>query len=355
MDLTRFLQELSEAGGVSGREEEATVVIEKFFTSGPGKGWVTDFRRDRLGNLILRKKGEGGEKAPKIMFAAHQDEIGLIVTEVKEGFLRFSTVGGIDQRVLPGQEVLIHAREEVPGIIGATPPHLQTPDEHEQAIKIEDLVIDTGLPGEKAEEIISVGDFVSIDRKLISLKNSTVSGKALDDRAGVAVLLQIAEELQKLKHQADVYLVATVQEEVGLRGALTSAYGIIPDLGIAIDVTHGKMPGLSDEDAYELGKGPVLVIGPQVHPQLFASLQRIAEESGVKYQVEPSTRPGGTDAFALQIARAGVATALLSIPLRYMHTSVETVSLSDLREAGRLLAGFVVTVDGEFVEGLSCF
>ena len=279
MDLTRFLQEISESSGVSGREEETTVVIEKFFTSGPEKFGSVSVVTVRSRSCV-KKAGKA-----KIMFAAHQDEIGLIVTEIKEGFLRFSTVGGIDQRVLPGQEVLIHAREEVPGIIGATPPHLQTPDEHEQAIKIEDLVIDTGLSRAKAEELISVGAFVSIDRSLISLKNSAVSGKALDDRAGVAVLLQIAEELQKLKHQADVYLVATVQEEVGLRGALTSAYGIIPDLGIAIDVTHGKMPGLSDEDAYELGKGPVVVIGPQVHPKLFTSLQRVAEEKGVKCKV----------------------------------------------------------------------
>lgn len=355
MNLARFLEELTESGGVSGREENATDVIEKFFTNGEGKGWITDLRRDRLGNLILHKKGEGSENPHKIMFAAHQDEIGLIVTEVKEGFLRFSTVGGIDQRVLPGQEVLVHAKEEVPGVIGATPPHLQTVDERERAIKTEDMLIDTGLSPEKAAQVIAVGDFVSIDRKLLSLKNSVFSGKALDDRAGVAVLLQIAEDLQKLKHQADVYLVATVQEEVGLRGALTSAYGITPDLGIAIDVTHGKIPGLSDEEAYELGKGPVVVIGPQVHPKLFARLQSVAEEHGIKHQIEPSTRPGGTDAFALQIAQAGVATALLSIPLRYMHTSVETVSAADIRESGRLLAEFVATIDADFLEGLNCF
>ena len=355
MNLGRFLQELSESGGVSGREESASQVIQDFFTTGAGKGWVTDLRRDRLGNLILYKKGEGGESSPRVMFAAHQDEIGLIVTALHEGFLRFSTVGGIDQRVLPGQEVIIHGKEKILGIIGAASPHLQNPGEREKSVKIEDLLIDTGLSQKRAGEVIAIGDFISIDRKFVSLKNSVYSGKALDDRAGVAILVEIARRLQNLRHQADVYLVATVQEEVGLRGAFTSAYGLTPDLGIAIDVTHGKMPGLSDEEAFELGNGPVIVLGPQVHPKVFARLKETAEANGVKYQIEPSTRPGGTDAFALQIAEAGVATGLLSIPLRYMHTSVETVDERDIRESGRLLAKFTAALDEGFMEGLKCF
>ena len=168
-------------------------------------------------------------------------------------------------------------------------------------------------------------------------------------------MLTALQELKDVQHQADLYTVATVQEEVGVRGATTSTYGVVPDIGIAIDVCHGTMPGVSKEDSAELGAGVAIGFGPHVHPELFSELKDIADEHEIDYQIEASNTPHGTDAFAIQVTRAGIPTALLSIPLRYMHTSVETISYQDIKRAGRLLARFIRDLDAEFVEGLQCF
>lgn len=354
MKLEQLLADLTSAPGVSGREHRIASILTAFFDSGDARDWVTDIRVDALGNLIMHKAGNS-PNPPKVMFAAHMDEIGLIVTEVKDGFLRFAPVGGVDVRVLLSQEVVVHGRRDVPGIIGAKPPHIQDSDERSQSVRIEDMVIDTGLTPAELEAQICVGDFVTIRRDLIALMNSNYSGKALDDRAGVVSLVECLRRLSGFAHAADVYCVATTQEEVGLRGALVSAFGVEPDVGIAIDVTHGTIPGLADHEAFDLGKGPTLAIGPQVHPKVLEALKAAAEEAGVKYQMEPSPYPGGTDTYAIQMVREGIPTALVSIPLKYMHTSVETVSIKDVQETGRLLAQFVVGLDSRFVEGLKCF
>lgn len=351
MKSTSLLTKLTEATGVSGREDGAASIILDFFTHGEGREWVSDLRRDKLGNIILYKKGLG-ETPAKIMFAAHMDEIGLIVTDIEEGFLRFSSIGGIDQRVLVGQEVIVHGKKDLLGIIGAKPPHIQTPDERGKSIKIQDMTIDLGLSQEKAESLVKIGDSITIKRKFCQLKNSLCSGKAMDDRAGVVALVECLKRLKDLRHQVDVYCVVTVQEELGVRGAFVSSYGVNPDIGVAIDVTHGEMPGLPDYEAFKLGEGPVIVTGPQMHPKVFEKLKEAAKCGNVKYQIEAEVTPRGTDAYAIQVAQAGVASGLVSIPLRYMHTSVETLSLEDLRETGRLLAEFVMEINSEFVGGL---
>lgn len=353
MKLDQFLERLCTSSGVSGRERIVSSIVADLFASDEAKGWTTEVRSDALGNLVIRKAGSSPQ-APKVMFAAHMDEIGLIVTEVKDQFLRFDSVGGIDVRVLLGQEVVVHGRRDVPGIIGAKPPHIQDENERNSSVKIEDMAIDTGLSADELAAQVCVGDFVSIRRDLIALRNSHWSGKALDDRAGVAALVECLRRLNGYSHAADVYCVATVQEEVGLRGALVSTYGIDPDVGIAIDVTHGSMPGVDDSEAYELGKGPVLAIGPQVHPLVLERLKTAADEAGVRYQTEPSPNPRGTDTYAMQMVRDGVPTGLVSIPLKYMHTSVETACLRDILDTGRLLAQFVIGLDSDFVEGLTC-
>ncbi len=354
MNLETLLTELSNAAGISGREDRAAQIITDLFTQGEGVQWITDFSRDRLGNIILRKQGQGTHP-PRLMLAAHLDEIGLIVSEIDQGFLRFSTVGGIDQRVLLGQEVIVHGRENLPGIIGAKPPHLQEPEEKNKAVKLQDLMIDLGLPEEKVRALVQIGDPVTFRRDCCALKNGLYTGKAMDDRAGVVAMVDCLRRLKDLHHQAEVAAVVTVQEELGVRGAFVSSYGLNPDLGIALDVTHGEMPGLTEYEAFKLGKGPVIVTGPQVHPQIFKTLKEAAEAANIKYQVEAEVTPRGTDAYALQIARAGVATGLVSIPLRYMHTAVETVSLKDLTETSRLLAEFIMRIDRAFVEGLKCY
>ncbi|AZR72834.1 aminopeptidase [Anoxybacter fermentans] len=351
MKLEKFLAQLTEIPGVSGYEGRMGDLIGQAFSP-----YVDEIRKDNLQNLIALKKGEG-ENCPSIMLAAHMDEIGLMVAKIEEkGFLRITSIGGVDERTILAQEVTVHGKKPLYGIVGAKPPHLQEPDERKKAVKMEDLYVDCGLPEEKIRELVRVGDPITVNREYTSLHNKRAAAKALDDRAGVAVILEVFKELQYLKHTVDVYGVATVQEEVGTRGAFTSTYGIMPDLGIAIDVGFGHMPGiLNKEDTINLGKGAAIGIGPHVHPKIFKKLKELADELKISYQLEPSPYPGGTDAYAIQITRSGVPTGLISIPLRYMHTSVETLDLEDIRTAARLLAQFIARIDHEFVEGLKCF
>ncbi len=346
-----LLKLLSETNGVSGYEGNPAEIIEDNF-----KPYCNELKKDKLGNLYGVKWAPAPEKAPTVMLAAHMDEIGLMVTRIEEGgFLRFTSVGGIDPRTMPAQEVVVHGVKALPGLIGAKPPHLTSSEDRKKALKLNELFIDTGLSEEEVKKIVSVGDMITIKRNFISLHNDFVAGKSLDDRAGVIMIYQVLKELEYLKHNVNLYAVATVQEEVGVRGATTSAYSIDPDIGIAIDVCHATMPGVDEEDAAEMGKGPAVGFGPHVHHKLFKKIKEVAEETNLNYQVQPSPRPGGTDAFAIQVARSGVASGLISIPLRYMHTSVETLDLNDIKQGGQLLARFISRIDNDFVEGLKCY
>lgn len=351
MDVKEFFRTLSEASGISGYEQDVAEPIKKACL------WADEIRTDKLGNVIMLKKGHGSEPRPKIMLAAHMDEIGLIITKIeKDGFLRFSTIGGFDQRVLLGQEVVVHSKTALTGVIGAKPPHVQAAGEQSKAVKLEDLFIDVGYDTqEQVQELVRIGDLATIKREVVGLQGSLLAGKAFDDRAGVAAIFECFKVLAELKHEADVYGVATVQEEVGLRGAVTSTYGIVPDLGIAIDVGFGDSPGLQESETIKLSQGPGIAIGPHVHPKVYARMVETAKEWNISYSLDPSPSPGGTDAYAIQVARAGVATILLSIPLRYMHTPIETLDYEDVKRTGRLMALFIAGLDNEFVEGLTCF
>jgi putative aminopeptidase FrvX len=351
VDIKQVFRTLSEASGVSGCEAELAQHIQEACP------WADELRTDKLGNLIMLKKGQSPGPRPKVMLAAHMDEIGLIVTKIEEdGFLRFSTIGGFDQRVLLAQEVVVHGKQKLTGVIGAKPPHIQTQGEQRKAVKMEDLFIDIGLDSaEQAGQVVQVGDLVTIKRGVSDLQGSFMAGKAFDDRAGVAAILECFKALSTITHTADVYGVATVQEEVGLRGAVTSTYGITPDIGIAIDVGFGDSAGLPDTGTIKLSQGPGIGIGPHVHPKLLERMVETAQEWNISYSLDPTPNPGGTDAYAIQVARAGAATILLSIPLRYMHTPVETLDYQDIQRTGRLMALFIAGLDHEFVEGLTCF
>ena len=348
-DIKKLIKELSEKSAVSGQERGAFDLVKGFLSH-----YSDEVRTDPLDNLIARKTGTG--KDIKIMLAAHLDEIGLMVKSIDEkGFLKFATIGGIDPRTLPAQEVIINGSEDLPGVIGVMPPHLLSKDKRKKAHKIEDLYIDTGLNPEEVKKNINIGDTVTIKRELTYLENDFVSGKALDDRAGVLMMLETARELDKIKHESDVFFVATSQEEIGIKGSETAAYDLFPDVGIAIDVCHGQMPGVDRGDASEMAKGPVVAFGPHVHPDIYQLITETAEERSIPCQKEPSTTPYGTDAASIQIARSGVATALISIPLRYMHTSVEVISLQDVKSGAQLLARTIAEIDQDFLEGLTCY
>ena len=350
METKQALQRLADARGVTGYESAAGDVVESVF-----EGLVDEIRRDRLGSVIMLKKGRNHQPAARIMVAAHVDEIGMIVSKIEdEGFLRIWMMGGVDRRILPSMEVTVHGKRDIPGVIGAIPPHLQDPSKKDKPWKWEELAVDCGMPGEELRNLVRVGDVISFNRSSVELSNSRISGKSMDDRAGVAVMFECARELSRLSHDADVFFVATVQEEVGYGGGITATFGVMPDIGIAIDVGHAAMPGLPDYKVLKMGGGPAISFGPHVHPNIFARLKEVAGDRGIPYQLEVGTNPRGTDAYAMQMTRAGVATGLISIPLRYMHTSVETLAMDDVKKSGQLLAYFAASVDAQFKEGLTC-
>jgi endoglucanase len=349
VEIVPLLKSLSEASGVSGYEDQVRGIVHDTFRT-----CADEVRADAMGNLIALKRGQlGSEPRRRIMLAGHMDEIGLIVTELEKGFIRFTQVGGFDVRTLMGQEVVVHGRQPLPGIIGSRPPHVLSAEERKKPAPMDKLFIDVGLGQEALQEAVRVGDLITIRRPFTELKGGLVSGKAFDDRAAVAAIAVCLDTLRTLRHEWDVYGVATVQEEVGLRGAITSTYGIAPDAGIAIDVGFGKQPGVGPEDAIELNKGPALAFGPYLHPVLFAELQRVAKEHEIPFQTEVVPGGTGTDASAIQVTRAGVPTALLSIPLRNMHTPIETLAVKDLARTGRLMAYTIAGLDEGFYERLA--
>lgn len=357
MELFETLQRLSETAGPSGQEEAIAEVIAEIW-----QPYVDSVRRDRVGNLIAVKRGsQSGEEGDRrrLLIAAHMDELGLVVRKIEKaessgyGFLRVSAVGGVDTRHLYGQQVTVHGRQPLRGLIGALPSSMLDDKTGSRTYDFDELVVDVGLPLDELEEVVSVGDFVSFYQPLRRLLNDRVAGKALDNRASVAALTVCLDYLQGRKHDWDLVAVATAQEETRLLGAYTSAFSERPDAAIAVDVTFGKGPGASSGSVFELADGPALGLGPNVHPGLYKQLKAAAEALEMKVHTDPHGRASGTDAYGLQIAREGVPTGLVGIPLRYMHTMVETVALDDVQRSGRLLGEFVARLDARFLDDIA--
>ncbi|MBK8984574.1 MAG: M20/M25/M40 family metallo-hydrolase [Chloroflexi bacterium] len=348
MDTFKLLKTLCETDAPSGYEAQIAPIVQELWE--PYTDAVTT---DRVGSLIAIKHGRAPEPRPRLLLAAHMDEIGLMVTQVVEqggnGFLRVTNVGGIDRRQVYAQLVTVHGRKELPGVIGCLPPHLLPDDRSDKAYGYEDLVIDLGLPLAEVAANVAIGDYVSFRQPLRKLLGQRVSGKALDNRASVAAVTICLEYLHGRTHDWDVVAVATAQEETRLLGAYTSAFSQRPDAAIAIDVTFGKGPATNDENTFELGSGPTLDIGPNVHPGIYKALQEAAESLEMNVNTGTHSRYSGTDAFGLQIARDGIPTGLVGIPLRYMHTVVESVDIKDVERTGRLLGEFIIRLDTEFI------
>lgn len=349
MDAIKLLRDLSQASGVSGYEDEACAVARQAF-----EPYADALRTDALGNLIALKRGTCPEGAParSIMLAAHIDEIGLMVTGFENGFIRVTRVGGVDARTIIGQEVIVHGARPLPGLIGNRPPHVLPPEEREKPVPWENIFVDIGLPDEKVKELVRVGDLITLRRDFLELAEGYVSGKAFDDRAGVVSLAICLEALCGMRHAWDVYVVATTQEEVGLRGAMVSAYGVAPDIAIAVDVDFGTQPGVGEDEAVPLDSGPVITRGPNIHPLMHERLVSTATSLELPHCVTVEAGATGTDAWAIQVARQGIPTGLLGIPLRYMHTTVETACIRDIMRTGRLMAHFIAGVDEEFAAKL---
>ncbi len=290
--------------------------------------------------------------SPRVMFAGHYDEIGFQISHIDDqGFLWIQALGGWDPQIAQGQRVQIMTKRGiVRGVIGKVAIHLQTPEQRKKVSEIKDLWVDIGAKDKKdAEKRVEIGDPLVVAYGFEELANGIAAGRAFDDRAGAFVILEAAKQLAKLNPKAEIHAVATVQEEIGLRGATTAAYGIDPDIGIAVDVTfatdHPNMAeAMKRENLIELGKGPVLTRGPNINAKLFDLLVKTAKAEKIPYQINAEPRGTGTDANALQLNRSGVTTALVSIPLRYMHSPCELISLSDLEQCAKLLAKTVAKI-----------
>ncbi len=320
---------------VTGFESAASNEMKNIFAPFCDKAWVDPFY-----NVIGYKKGCSTDNK-KVMITAHYDQVGLIVTGYeKSGFLRVSNMGGIDPKSLLACEVTIHGKEDIFGVIGAKPPHLLSKKEIEKNVKITGLFIDTGLSDEKLKETITIGDPVTIRSPFVKLKNGCLAGRSLDNRCGIAVLVLLMEHLKNIPHENDVYVVATVQEESGLLGAISSSYVMEPDVAIVIDVCHGDMPETEKERTFPLGKGVPVGIGPAFHKKLTKALLWFAEEKEIPVQLCIEQGDPGTEAWAIQVSRLGIATLEVCIPLRYMHTGAELVYEKDIERAASLVAGY---------------
>ena len=364
MNSFDLLQTLCETPGPSGFEGDIAAVIQEIW-----EPLTDEISVDRTGSLAARRKGKGniseaGDRRPTIMLAAHMDELGLMVTHLLEhngnGFLRIINLGGVDWRQTAAQRVVVHgfdpdtgAPKNLPGVIGNLPGWM-LPTEHQgKPYSYETLVIDTGLPYDTLSRYVSVGNAVSFDRPLHKLQGKRVTGKALDNRCSVAIVTICLEQLASRTHHWDVLAVATAQEETGLLGAFNSANTFKPDIAIAIDVTFGNGPLASDERTFKLGDGPVVGHMPDTHIGVRNGLKDAAKRIDMKVQNEYGARPGGTDAYNLQIAAEGIPTGIIGVGLRYMHTMTEHIDMRDVERTGRLLAEYITSLNDKTISDMS--
>ncbi len=325
--MKELVKQLSQTYGPSGHEEQIREVIKSLV-----EPYCDELTTDTLGNLIAHKKGPGA----KIMLAAHMDEIGVMITDVDDqGFLRFTRVGGLSPHLLLGQRMVF--ANGVVGVFG----HEKLDDIKD--LKFDKMYLDIGARSkEEALNRVNLGDVAVFDRELAAA-GDILTGKALDNRAGCAVLIKTLQELAAGPN--DIYAVFTVQEELGTRGAKTSAYGIEPDLGLAVDVTLVGDTPKAPTNAVCLGKGPTIKVKDALvmaHPQVKQALVEVAKSNAIPYQFE-ILDTGGTDAGPIHLSKSGVRSGGVSVPCRYVHTPTEMVSLTDLEHAVSLLKAFLVT------------
>jgi tetrahedral aminopeptidase len=335
-----FLHDIVNAVSPTGYEHAAQKVFRKYM-----EGIADEIRTDSHGNVIAVLNPGG---SPRIMLAGHCDELGFQISYVDDdGFLYFLPLGGHDQGIVPGRRVTIHAAQgPVPGVIGKKPIHLMTEEERKSPSEIKKLWIDIGARTKKrAFELVRIGDPVTYNETLAELDGGLAVARGFDDKIGVFAVGHVLGLLaQKGPVAAAVYAVSTVQEEIGMRGATTAAFGIDPAVGIAVDVTFATdHPSMEKKELGEIriGAGPAIGRGPNISHRVFDRLAAAAASEEIPYQVEALNRATGTDANVIQLTRAGVATGLVSVPNRYMHTPAELISLEDAERTAHLLAAFV--------------
>lgn len=347
-ELLPFLKSLLSVPGLSGYEAPVARLIEAAW-----RPLADELSLSQLGSLHAFKQGAGVEPRPSVMLAAHMDAIGLMVTGIEDGFLRITPIGEVDPRILPGQPVVVHAREDLPGVVAMPHARLLPPGEGNGVVDFPHLFVDLGLLPSEVADLVRIGDPVSFGREPVEMSGETLSGHSIDNRASVAALTLCLQELGSSSHAWDIWAVATVQEEINFGGAVASAFQLQPDLGIAIDTTFGKGPGANGWQTFPIGQGPTLGHGPNIHPYLFKRFKGLAERLDIPCATEIMPTSSGTDGMALQVSAAGIPTFVMSIPIRYMHTPVELVALNDIQQAGRLLAEFIASLEPDFLNAIS--
>lgn len=343
-----MLEQIIKTPSPSGYEYQVQEIVREYAAD-----FADDVRTDSHGNVIVVKNPD----APiRVMLAGHCDQIGLIVQYIDDkGFIYVQSLGGWDPQVLIGQRMNVWAKNgPIFGIIARKPIHLLTDEERKQVPKLKDLWLDIGAKDkEQAAKLVRVGDAITVELEFREMQNNRVASPAMDDKSGLWVVMEALRRVNKKKLNCALFAVSTVQEEVGLRGAKTSAFGIDPHVGVAVDVTFSTdCPTIKAEEEGDisLGKGPVIHRGPNMNPIVVDRLIDAAGKNDISYQLAASGRPTGTDANAIQVNRAGVAAGLVSIPNRYMHSPVEMISLDDIDQAADLLARFAegITTDADF-------
>lgn len=333
METEQRLERLCAIGAPSGFEGPAVEAAKALLEPLMDEVWI-----DRLGNLIgVRRCGKPGAK--KLLLDAHLDEVGLTVTGMEEGFLRFAAIG-VDARMLPDREVTVLADPPLRGVVACLPPHVLSAEDREKAPKVEELFIDVGLSQEEAERRIPLGTPVVYCSNFLRLGERQLCSKSMDDRACFEALLRTAELLQGRELDVDLYLLGSTREEVGGMGAKVVTQAVTPDCCVAVDVTFGVTPDTSKEEAMVMGGGPAVGIGPNCTRWMVRRLLNAAERESIPVQKEVMEGSSGTNGWGMQICNEGVATAVVSIPLKYMHTPVETVERADIEDTARLLAAF---------------
>jgi endoglucanase len=340
-----LLQQLVETGGPSGFEQPVQAIFRR-----EAARYADQVTTDILGNVNATLNPDG---RPRLMFAGHADEIGFLVRYVSdEGYIYFAPVGGWDPEIVVGQRVTIHtATGPMRGVIGKRAIHLMDEEDRKKRSELHTLWIDVGLEGRAAvEERVSIGDPITMSQRFERLQGDLATAKSFDNRMAVFIILETLRLLHGRGLYASIHGVSTVQEEIGLRGARTSSYGVDPLVGIALDVCHAvDYPDADKRKVGDiaLGRGPVIVRGANINPRVFELLVRAAQEEGIPHQIEAAPGGTGTDANAMQLNKAGMATGLVAVALRYMHTPCEVLSLADLENASRLCAAFATRVTHE--------
>ncbi len=348
MDIREALFDLCGLAGPSGFEGAVAKKAAELLSPLMDEAYI-----DRFGNAVgVRRSKTPGAK--KILWDAHLDEIGLMVTGVEDGYLRFRTVGGVDPRMLPDRELTVLCLPPLLGIVTCLPPHLQSSQDQDKSVPMSDLYVDVGMSQEQAEKTVPIGTPMVFRGGSFALGSDQVCSKALDDRACFVTLLRAAELLRGKELDVDLFVVGSTREEVSGAGAKTASFSLTPDCCVAVDVTHGKTPDVQNpkDRSLELFEGPAIGVGPNMTRWMTERMKEKAKEENIPYQLEVMEGNTGTNGWGMQIAREGIATSVLSLPLKYMHTPIEVVAVEDMENVARLLAAFTEKLGKEGAFGV---